>query len=547
MLINKQSSIIMTEDKIQIMTPEKAGKKECTVQYKDDAFLREAVRRLVNVLVDKHKGELFPDICTCCGRCCKDRPVPVTAREIRKISFFLNMPVEEAFRKKYISPALTWNESDGSLKKVGNRCIFLERGTALPYKCRIHPIRPVACASLAPSMVTCEKDHGKLIYHLDRVLIEGDMLRASTRSRLTMEKSLKGSLLMPEIEGLMSLIARRHDDSLDSSDTIISEADACLGDLRRMYFYGGERQDFIDKVRETRDLTNTIDADSKEGRMALRRLSVEVDKLMDLAEGEPHPSYVETSKVFNGRKPAGPGKKDAPVIAALRFEAGTLFIAGTRGERIFHYHLNFEHHRSILPLVRDLVRMIVRVDNDVVAASLEHGDPMCFMCGECCRCYKVELTHYDIDRLADHFKMSEKEIVKKYLQPSLYTWNDSYGILRKKQKSGSSVKSGFSGCVFLEKKALGIYACGIYEARPEICRVFSARSEKCREMSRLMKWDNHVENLLYFDVINDEILLTTRLIRENKLRPVAIDLLEEKRLRDLCLQIKSEVTKKIPR
>jgi Fe-S-cluster containining protein len=539
MHITRRSTIIATEDKVEIETPLDGGRHGArTILYKDDEGLRDAMRRLVNALVERHKKELFAEVCTRCGRCCMERSVTVTAREIQRIGIHTHIAASEKLMSQHFGPALTWNDQDGVLKHVNNHCMFLKKRASRSDTCRIYTLRPAACAAFEPSEI-CAKDRGRLTRYLAKITLEGDMLSVETTEKLTREKSLKEWRLEAEAENIRKRLEGIAELPPETSDSILAGADACLGDLRRMYFNGGESREFQDKVAQTREIAKALHAESDEGKEELRRLSRSVDRLMDLAEGPPRASQKARSHY--------PSVNDAVVLAAMRFEPETLLAVGSRGPNPFKIPLALRQHRSLLPLVRSLLSEIVHCDDDVIAAALEHIEPTCFMCGECCRCFGVELTSDDIVRIADHFRITEKEVWKRYLQPSIYTWNDSHAIFKKRQGSSGDERGGVRQCIFLEKKSPRIYACGIYEARPEICRVFSARTEKCREMSRRLNGESHGENIIRFDVIGEELLLTTRLTSQHRLRPLALDLMEWRKMSDLCQQIRAEVIKIVER
>lgn len=102
---------------------------------------------------------------------------------------------------------------------------------------------------------------------------------------------------------------------------------------------------------------------------------------------------------------------------------------------------------------------------------------ICRKCAECCRNYPfVELSKYEIDLLAQvtglHFDLftnpKGKPVEEYFLQF---------------RENGD--------CFFLNKNN-GSYSCGVYEARPEICKKFPSKAiqkEACYDI-----WENYMSN-----------------------------------------------------
>ncbi|HLL71332.1 MAG TPA: YkgJ family cysteine cluster protein [Pyrinomonadaceae bacterium] len=92
----------------------------------------------------------------------------------------------------------------------------------------------------------------------------------------------------------------------------------------------------------------------------------------------------------------------------------------------------------------------------------------CLKCiGTCCSVYdQVPVTRRDVLRLARHFLLSEEEATRRFTKMST-----SGRILRRKRDPllGRT-------CMFhdLQKRV-----CGIYEARPQVCREWPAHGDGC--------------------------------------------------------------------
>ena len=81
----------------------------------------------------------------------------------------------------------------------------------------------------------------------------------------------------------------------------------------------------------------------------------------------------------------------------------------------------------------------------------------CTGCGQCCTGSPgyVYLSHQDLDRLSNHFGLTEQEFTQKYTR---YI-DGGYALLEDEAKSYD--------CVFFKDKK-----CTVYEARPTQCRTF---------------------------------------------------------------------------
>lgn len=82
----------------------------------------------------------------------------------------------------------------------------------------------------------------------------------------------------------------------------------------------------------------------------------------------------------------------------------------------------------------------------------------------CCSIYeRVQVTKRDLNRLAKYFKVSVETAMKRYTK----MWGDERVLRRTKDKLFTET------CIFLNQETRG---CGIYHARPQVCREYPARS-----------------------------------------------------------------------
>jgi Fe-S-cluster containining protein len=96
----------------------------------------------------------------------------------------------------------------------------------------------------------------------------------------------------------------------------------------------------------------------------------------------------------------------------------------------------------------------------------------CMRCKEsqCCREYDVFVDAEDVARLSAHLGLSQAETAARHLttEPD---WTGDYKFRLKKNKDAAGEK-----CVFLKRdRKTQHMRCGVYEARPNLCRSFSER------------------------------------------------------------------------
>ena len=88
-------------------------------------------------------------------------------------------------------------------------------------------------------------------------------------------------------------------------------------------------------------------------------------------------------------------------------------------------------------------------------------------CAECCSGYEPFVSASDVQRIADHFKMTYDEVMSEYVIARESADGSYVGWLRKVTEDVADK------CVFLMGAKSGKYYCGIYEARPHDCRAFT--------------------------------------------------------------------------
>ncbi len=89
------------------------------------------------------------------------------------------------------------------------------------------------------------------------------------------------------------------------------------------------------------------------------------------------------------------------------------------------------------------------------------SDIACFRCGECCRRYQVLLERAEVQRLADHLRISPDEFIEQYADPR---WPGTDKHLMR-QVEGN--------CPFL-RGGDREFLCAVHEMKPRPCREWAA-------------------------------------------------------------------------
>jgi Fe-S-cluster containining protein len=88
-------------------------------------------------------------------------------------------------------------------------------------------------------------------------------------------------------------------------------------------------------------------------------------------------------------------------------------------------------------------------------------------CAQCCSGYEPFVSREDVQRIADHLKLTYRETMERYVVARKSADGYAVGYLRKVTDDVADQ------CVFLKGPRSGAYYCGIYEARPHDCGAFT--------------------------------------------------------------------------
>ncbi|MHC9540784.1 MAG: YkgJ family cysteine cluster protein [Vulcanimicrobiota bacterium] len=499
--------------------------------------VRNAVMALMDLLLSGYGHEIFSRICGCCGQCCINRTVLLNAREIMAVSRHLDIS-ETLCRERYILPAATWNEHDGTLALKDEKCIFLEQGSSGTYKCAIYQVRPSSCREIMPEPGRCSKDPEKLLTHVERLEIEPQAITCHLTSGSFYLIEQRTPQLQDALRKLCEVVYPYLGKKKTELDQMTCDAHRVLDWLLNNYKAGASLEILMPRF------------------LAIKQVVDDIDTLTPLREKDPHDLELLWLKVRSLKEMFDPGdakgneaaigkadssREEAPV--AICFGPTALSIEIKSQDRPVVTTLHYHQHSRLLSLVRAFLEVLVTSGEPDLVDVLGHADPYCIQCGACCgSSYDQEITAADIERIADYLEISEKEVWEKYLEPGRRSWNRRDGLIRKHDKAGHE-----GDCVFLEAKGPTESECRIYEARPRMCRDYKVSNRLCLKKSLLLKGYEHTGNIISCHVVDDTLHLTThRTLSQNK-EPFAVALKDNDKLREIFCKIKAEVLPEEPR
>ncbi|MEW6280242.1 MAG: YkgJ family cysteine cluster protein, partial [Candidatus Eremiobacterota bacterium] len=483
------------------------------LQYEDHPPLRDQVQQLVHDLVVRHALTLFGNVCGRCGNSCRREGVVVREVEIFPIRTRLGM-TEQEFREAYLSPASTWNPGDGVIRLRDGACPFLQPGREGGVAaCGIYDLRPADCRMFASNSSICRKHPGRLIEGLAWIRLEGpdEMvvgLKDGTRHALTDERPFwelvmaQLELVDPGVQGRLLRIAERTGALVRS-----------LLDEPRL-----EEPAFQEQVNGLRQLVGDLAHIGNLGHeqpAILERLWADLRRLE--APGPPVPEL-----------PSAPARgPESPVlwmhltedgVTALYSVPPTLMRPGQAPE--IPVYLNFHFYPVLQERAQAVLFPLLTHDEDAFQVTLTEPDPPCFLCGECCRVYTVEILPTDIDRLCELLGLSPPEFVEKYTTPGRFSWNAYNRVLKKEAREpryGHKEPRLFRlplagekdrrnrGCVFLEEREDGLWYCGVHSHKPDVCRKYQANTPLCRSVNQLAHWGRQARSLMWVRVERERV------------------------------------------
>lgn len=368
------------------------------------------------------------------------------------------------------------------------RCPFLaEGGEDTRASCTLYEDRPQDCRQFPSNTPLCRKEPGRLIEELRAIRLRGtDLeveLKNGTRHLLVDERAFC-ELVMAQLESLdtsteerLERVARRTREILDES---------------------GPEADTV-KLRQLISDLGTIGG-------------LERDKPDILAE-----LWTGLRKLEAGPPPPRPAPRVGSRVAWLQLTEEALSALYDLPPQI-PVHLPLYRYGGIKERVQAFMRELLTVNDDGFQTRLTEPDPPCFMCGECCRCYSVEITPSDIDRLVELLEITPREFVGRYTRPGRFSWNPGNRILNKEDKvlrhtavnprlvPVQMVPERFErGCIFLDEREDGFFYCRVHSHKPGVCRGYETTMSLCRKTNQIHHWGRQARRLVWVRVEPDTV------------------------------------------
>ncbi len=487
--IEEDTKVRFTPSKVEVYTP-LPNSTVCTTssaKYCQHESLREKVWNFIDRLVEVYSLSAFSLVCGRCGNCCKTEKVLVRGGDLFPIANKLGISVSE-FVEKYLEKAHTWNEYDGYIKLVDGKCPFLEEEKGV-YSCSIYQVRPLQCRLFPPISPLCQKDVSYLITYLKEVVVHEGSITITLRGE---DSPSYTSLLIDEnLNNLLKEVLKELE-TIDEEE--INEIDQAIDKAISMILH------FIERIPTERKSEN-FEKEVKDVKDIVKDLSY----MASIGWGE-HPKMEELWQVYH--KFLHILETPSQVSLSSSYDSSHYYIS-LFPDAAFVYpkgsspvSLCYMHYPEIEQCVRNIVKEIVTSPLEDVQKVLSEENPLCYLCGECCRVYAVEITPRDIFRISKHMEMSPEEVYDKYLLPPRFSWNRKNGILKKVDVDGEK------GCVFLEKRGDFFY-CSIHTFKPDVCRKYSPTHKLCRSTINSKHWYRLPSNIFRMDVKDDSIIIYT--------------------------------------
>ena len=511
---------IFSRSKIKIKIPASINggieslKEHNYVQHPD---LHDFMCDFADELAKKYALSAFGHICTQCGNCCRREDILVMGSDIFEIANH-QKTTEDAFRKRYLRPADTWNDHDGYLKLKKGKCPFLKMDDAGYYNCSIYDIRPQSCR-LYPAMGSlCEKKPGYILEFLDEVKIEGNEITLTVESMpgnrkpvsdLTFNYHMGNDGVKEAFDRVIKELSLIEEDEDDELEKAIRKTEKVFDNFLVSIEKENDRNTLQEKVG---DLHKILDDLYKLTVKAPGEYSIldNLWKKLRLIEAiTTRKSAIVSDRVFE--------KKEQQSQNAVLFSSGdhsvhsismypdviTLSILHDDGAVPYPLHLSSD--KKVRDAVRDFIKNLVQTKGDMLHTVLSDPEPICYLCGECCSYFGVEIAPSDIRRLANGKNMPENKFREKYLKCNVYSWNRGDACMRKQKFEDDDAPK----CVLLEKREDGFYYCSIHCIKPSVCRGFSAHHHLCRIVNHVKYWYRLIKNIIRVDLFPDRLILHT--------------------------------------
>lgn len=521
MLVDSCSIITLNRNGITVVSRSPEGDQvvEGRLLYSHHKDIRDAASDFVEEIAGKYALTAFGHVCTQCGNCCRRDNILVLGSDIFNIAHKLGISAE-TFRKRYIRPADTWNEYDGYLKMKRGKCPFLKKDINGYFSCSIYEIRPQNCRLYQPVGELCVKDRGYLAEYLKAVKISGDEISLTVASGLSsldgeepvdydFKYRFQDEKLQEILERIISIVSSIGGEQVNLLEAAIMKAEKVFDNFLDNYHLETEKPGFSGRVEKLREILEDLAQLSIKSPGIYSPLDELWNKLQIIE------SRAAGEVLF---EPAGMESRDESRLeegylqelghikiksASFFPEVITFYLEQEGG--IFPCPVHLSCSEKIRKAVRNFMKQAVLLDGEKLQASLTAPNPDCYLCGECCSYFGIEIKPSDIRRLATNLGMSAERFREEYLTPHHYSWNKSDGCMIKEYKEGENTRK----CILLDKSDDGFYYCSVHPFKPRVCRDFSSRHLLCTQINNHKYWYRLLRNIIRADLTPSRLVFHT--------------------------------------
>jgi Fe-S-cluster containining protein len=441
-----------------------------------------------------------------------------------KICLKLNISPEK-FIKKYTDPANTWNVFDGHIKldKSGN-CPFLKKTPSGRFECSIYECRPNVCQNQQADSGQCSKDPSYLIDYIEQADVCGDELilriqdpkNYSYYTKFDSDEKLnyfqyqfdiKDEILLNQINSIREYIENCDDAPVNPIEKEIIRAQDDIDNIIGNIDLLKEDPDYKTKVTNYREIVDQLAYEAaihwREEKLVskLKDSQKQLENLADTfcCSAEELEEPIDDKKRFliktNEYKIPSIALQPESIIIYSEDEEGFILPSS--------FPLNFND--SVMQAVRKLIKNLTWIEQDEIQEILTETSPPCYLCGECCSVYDVEIKPRDIIRAANHLKISESEFRSRYLKPARFYWNPYNGSM----KTFNFFNNDKNYCTFIKKGKDNFYYCSIHNVKPEVCAKYPATDILCMKHNNPKYWYRLPNNILSVTVTPENLTLYT--------------------------------------
>ena len=443
-------------------------------------------------LVEQHQRSWFGQSCGQCGNSCRRPEILLREQEILPIQMHLGV-TESQFRQTYLDPAGTWNAGDGLIHATPEgACPFLQGTGPDPNTtfCSIYEIRPRSCREFQSNQSFCRKDPAQLLEDLTDCWVRPDFV--------TVFRKGGGQHQMATPAQLWQSLGEALSNTPKPADRRVSGVVDALCELL------DQEMVKIDLDYDYSKILGRIHAMLRQA-ASMMQSDEELDQKIELAwDRYRHFQALLCGEVGPTAQPEALPVRQAQSWSRLRLSEEELCIDGS-------FRLPALTGQAFLETLLGLA-------HEELQLALRQPDPPCYMCGECCRHFVVEIHPSDITRLSRHLEISAQEFVERYTSPARFGWNLQDRVLNKVAVPTYSKKllelslvgeQGDQQCVFLERGQDGLFYCQVHSHKPQVCRGFEPTHSLCRHTNQRENAGRQADRLHWVEITADTVRVET--------------------------------------